>query len=30
VDQPPMSEQDMKNGTMDQSPNNSDQSPQPK
>jgi hypothetical protein len=28
VDQPPMSEQDMKNGTMDQSPNNSDQPPQ--
>jgi hypothetical protein len=30
ADQPPMTEQQMKNGTMDQSPNNSDQSPQPK
>jgi hypothetical protein len=29
VDQPPMTEQQMKNGTMDQSPNNSDQPPQP-
>jgi hypothetical protein len=27
VDQKPMNEQDMKNSTMDQSPNNSDQSP---
>ena len=30
VDQKPMTEQDMKNSTTDQSPNNSDQSPQPK
>ncbi|MBS0273497.1 MAG: hypothetical protein JSR55_03650 [Proteobacteria bacterium] len=30
VDQKPMTEQDMKNSTMDQSPNNSDQPPQPK
>jgi hypothetical protein len=30
VDQPPMTEQQMKSGTMDQSPNNSDQPQEPK